>query len=770
MKLNHVLHRAQPIAIGLDEYNVDKLKQAGRFWVGKESAKFNKEALVAALKKALADPQAGAAAFAKLNDDERQTLSIFARYGTTVSGDLLQAELLARRLIDSPDRGQPISYRSNRDSVVEKLRDRLMLVSDGGASYYNSYNYGQSYPVMTLHPALARSVPPAPSVPWKPSAAAPEVKPTMRRSSAEVALDLWHVAEALREMKSWQLVQGEMLSKGSRNKLQKLVGMTSAEQDPLAPPDPQALYYELLHQLDCLDFRAGSVKASSLDKYTQQPAPVQAWNWVRAWLSMRLWQDGLGVVPDRDDRDGSVRIAPGNLFRAKTLLVWSLCRVACTTLDWLDLEDFLRGYWIATRNDYSSFYWGGYSWCPDFKAVHANDDGLKGDARIFSYWLAKEGYWAANALMVTLVALGLVERGKLAGKPSRDCFRLTDLGRIVFGAPESEVPRETARQRFLTVLPNHEILAYLDSADASQVSLLSRFAERTSPAGGQVQTFALRRDSVYRGLESGLTPESIKLFLADQGRTPLPENVARSLNEWSIKRESLILRRRVTLALVPEGLQLPTANSSARSLDERSAVFPAMSAEQARQKFAGWTVLDHEAPFPKTATADERGCVCVENLDSISRIRLSRIANPSEDCWRITEKSVAGARRLGMSADQIVIGLQLHLTHEVPPLLETAILNWSGRGSAYLGKVLMLQVNRPQARNAILTSAAFQPLVAGHLPPDWFFIREDKLADTKRLLRDLGFSLSDCYQPPAVDGTNRTDLEQKPRPKKRSRS
>ncbi len=480
---------------------------------------------------------------------------------------------------------------------------------------------------------------------------------------------------------------------------------------------------------------------------------MQAWNWVRSWVDMTLWQDGLGVVPDWDNREGTNRITPEKLLRSKTLLVWSLCRVASAKIDWLDLESFLRDFWLATRDDYSSFYWGGYSWTPEFESFPTKSDQLKGDERVFSFWLAKEGTWAANALMVTFVSLGLVERGQSVGKHTRHCFRLTDLGRIVFGAPESEIPPRTTPERFLTVQPNHEILAYLDSADASQVALLSRFTERTSAAGGRVQTFAIRRDTVYRGLESGLTPESIKSFLAEQGRTPVPENVARSLSEWSSKRESLVLRRRVTLALLPKGSQLPEAGSSAKALDERSLVLPTMNAKQAKQKFPGRPVLDHQASFPKTWTADERGLIRVEDLDCLSHIRLSRIADPSEESWQITEQSITRARQQGLSADLILGGLQLQLTHSLPPLLETAIRNWTGRApAAYLGKVLMLQVTVPQARSAILTSPTFAPFIAGHLPPDWFLIKEDKLAEMKRLLKALGFSLGECYQPPGGEG------------------
>src|SRR5438445_12311392 len=93
----------------------------------------------------------------------------------------------------------------------------------------------------------------------------------------------------------------------------------------------------------------------------------------------------------------------------------------------------------------------------------AGGDGLR------AFWLADEGVWAANAVMVTLVTLGLVERGETRGRKTRPCFRLTELGRAVFGAPEIEPVPKAGKGRFLAVQPNLEIVAYLESADASQI-------------------------------------------------------------------------------------------------------------------------------------------------------------------------------------------------------------------------------------------------------------------------------------------------------------
>ena len=90
--------------------------------------------------------------------------------------------------------------------------------------------------------------------------------------------------------------------------------------------------------------------------------------------------------------------------------------------------------------------------------------------------------------------------------------------------------------------PNLEVVAYLDSADARQVCTLSRFAACASRADSPVQTFELRRDSLYRALESGMTLEEVRAFLTEHGKTELPANVERMLSEWAGRRESLVLR------------------------------------------------------------------------------------------------------------------------------------------------------------------------------------------------------------------------------------
>ena len=106
--------------------------------------------------------------------------------------------------------------------------------------------------------------------------------------------------------------------------------------------------------------------------------------------------------------------------------------------------------------------------------------------------------------MVTLVTLGLVERARLGAGPAAPlAFRLTDLGRAVFGAPEVAPPPEPAERRCLVIQPNFDIVAYLDQADARTAGLLGRIAESGSAHSGPSRRSDSRRPACTRRRRAG---------------------------------------------------------------------------------------------------------------------------------------------------------------------------------------------------------------------------------------------------------------------------
>src|SRR5215472_16899622 len=102
MKLAHVLQSSLPVKIDLNLCGSTELKRAARFWVGKEAYSFNKEKCVAALTRTMADADTACRVLAGLTEKERQVLGIFARYGPTVSGGLLTAEVYTRVIMPPP--------------------------------------------------------------------------------------------------------------------------------------------------------------------------------------------------------------------------------------------------------------------------------------------------------------------------------------------------------------------------------------------------------------------------------------------------------------------------------------------------------------------------------------------------------------------------------------------------------------------------------------------------------------------------------------------
>lgn len=336
--------------------------------------------------------------------------------------------------------------------------------------------------------------------------------------------------------------------------------------------------------------------------------------------------------------------------------------------------------------------------------------------------------WCANAIMGTLAHLGLVERGDAATRP---CFRLTPLGQAVFAAPDAAPPPETS-PRFLTIQPNHEIVAYLNVADAAAVWPLARLARRVSTSSGLVQTFALTRDSVYQALESGLTLRDIQQFLRDHSTTGLPDNVAASLAEWGRKRESLTLRTGVSLLLAP---------------DEPAEIL-AKSAPPGKKPEV---VVNHQHAPALCWRVEENGRIHVDkSAHAVALARLRQFADNDGKTWRITAASVRRARDHGVRAEQIFNWFDQHAGAPTPPLLATMIRNWTEGGGVFLGELLLLQAPQEQACAVLREHRRFRPFFLAHVPPNWFIVRPEKREELERLLEEMGFATNVSWKLPSA--------------------
>jgi len=727
----------------IENLHSNEALSVARFWAGKWTGSTAKAACFERIRSAMGDPARVAEVVAALRPEQRAVLSIVKRYGGSVSGPLLGRELLARGLAREPKPEDRYSYRRDANPVNE-LCQKLVLA--GRPEGYWSYGASRTYPSVSLPRHVASLVEPAAPLGWKPSAPA-EKDPDSRimRAPAEVLVDLEQTAKALGSMDGWKVNHGGALPAAVRNRLAKLLPAQPA--DPLEPPNRGELDYALLCALGVAetDEFEGGLVPGRFEALANLTPEAQASKYVRAWLTLRIWQDGVGAVPDRDNRDASTRIDPEALRRAREFLAWALARVAHSPPDWLDLETFLLDLYRAARTDDRSFYWHGYTWEPRLAAAAGKDE-RHGEQRSLAYWMDDEGIWAANALLSTFVHLGVVERGRSGGARSeRWSFRLTEVGRAVFGAPEVRMAKAAADPRCLTLQPNHEILLYLDCADGPAVTTLGRIAKRDS-ATGVVQTFRLTRESVYAALEAGMTPGAIEAFLAERSRSGIPPNVAQSLAEWSRKREALVVRTGVALAA---GLPAGQGALHGRAVGPSYRVVSSNAAGKGAKELG--IAVEAAGAGPRWSV-DEHGTVAAGNgLSLVGKARLRRFAEPVDGGWRVTADSVRAAKERGITAEQILAWLTAHLSHEVPAVLAIAVRNWwGGRGRAFLGGVVLLQVDDPAAFEALRRSERLRPLLKGTLGSAAFVVADDGRKEATKLLRDLGFSPdAECRLDPA---------------------
>jgi Helicase conserved C-terminal domain len=122
--------------------------------------------------------------------------------------------------------------------------------------------------------------------------------------------------------------------------------------------------------------------------------------------------------------------------------------------------------------------------------------------------------------------------------------RLTGLGRhLLAGRPAPDLGHPFPR--CLVVQPNGDVVAYRQGLTAGLVGKLSRFADWKMI--GPACTLGLSAESVYRGLESGLTLGDISAVLHQHNAHPVPANVLDLVRHWAGKRDRITVHTAATL-------------------------------------------------------------------------------------------------------------------------------------------------------------------------------------------------------------------------------
>jgi hypothetical protein len=678
----------------------------------------------------LAEPRTAAGLVAGLETGPRLALGLFALAETTswpAAGlarslralgiaptaalpDLLRLGLLAVRL--GPD----------RPGVVDPAR--LLDDADGADAE------------LIAHPtarAAARTVLPGPPGPDGAGA----VRQVRENDGLEPILRLAALWQRVDESPLRQTQQG-VLYKRDRDRLEEDPALSGPITDALAPlPEAPALWLALARGIGLLIDEPGT------DRVVAAPAGYWAEHAVHlpqmiaaCWLGLREDDAAEG----RREEARPVAAAPACLRPA--VLLWLATR---PEPDWVAL-DALRAHLDAVDPGWDR---------PDPAGAGPETK----DRRP-----APVGTGLLEALLLgPAYQLGLV-RAAEEDPGGRRVVQLTPLGRYVLALGSPPPPRPPFDQ-FLFVQPNFEIIAYRQGLTPALIGQLSRFA-RWSQVGGALE-LKLTPESVYRGLEGGLTPEQMLDRLGRHSARPLPAGVAEAIRSWSERRQRVTYYAAATLVefLSAEDLEgalveWPAADRPApvrvseRLLlveDERSIPF---------QRFRLAGARDYRRP-PEACVAVEPDGVTlsldVGRSDLFIDAEIARLADelPRRDWadgarrrFRVSAASLARAADDGLATAALTRWFRQRTGGEVPPAI-LLLLHATGSHPEPLraARPLIMTTPTTEVLDGLLQHPETRGLLGTRLGPTTVIVPDEAIEGLRRALTSLGLAATGDLSP-----------------------
>jgi hypothetical protein len=125
----------------LDRLNLHDLRKKARYWVDAAN-KLPKDALLAALRKAMEDAVVATRVLRSLDSQERAVAAVYRRYGGSVNGEVIRLDLMARGLLQIKEKQVSDFYTSRQwqRDPVRSLADQWILLSERDhLAYYFSF-------------------------------------------------------------------------------------------------------------------------------------------------------------------------------------------------------------------------------------------------------------------------------------------------------------------------------------------------------------------------------------------------------------------------------------------------------------------------------------------------------------------------------------------------------------------------------------------------------------------------------------------------------
>jgi hypothetical protein len=360
---------------------------------------------------------------------------------------------------------------------------------------------------------------------------------------------------------------------------------------------------------------------------------------------------------------------------------------------------------------------------------------------------SKTRSWIAAFLLGVVFQLRILQAVKEADGDW--LVRLSPLGRGILGLAE-QPPLAAPFAQTLLVQPNLEIVVYRQALTPNLIARLSRFAAWKTL--GAACTLQLQADSVYRGLESGLSFQTILQILEQYGMRSTPTAVVESLRTWADKRERITVFPAATLFEFANAEDLNEALArgldGVRLSDRLLAVANEGDIDFRHFRLTG--TRDYGLPPEKCVEIEGDGVTLAVDLtrsDLLLDTEIQRFAEPLEPAgvngrrrYRLTPESLTNNRDRGLGQRELE---EWFLQRAGQPLSPAARLLFNGAElpPSQLRTELILHVATPEMADGLLQWPATRSLIRDRLGPTALVIAAEDVEELRQRLGVLGASV-----------------------------
>jgi len=325
-------------------------------------------------------------------------------------------------------------------------------------------------------------------------------------------------------------------------------------------------------------------------------------------------------------------------------------------------------------------------------------------------------------------------------------FRITQVGRFALGVGEAPAESNETASDALVIQPDFEVIAYLERCSADLRRKLDAFCERIRV--GQVGTYKLTQDSLYRGLRSGVAGETFIHMLESHTQRGIPNNVRRQIETWVQKAETIVIRTNCQVLECPDAAELAEWKRkypSAQVIGERFLVLPTGTALPNKPPIKGLVRIDYTKPIAP-CLFQEPGLRLRAPWSRTSLLLKNRLVelgtvNESDSGDLVLELSRTALKK-GVDWGLFAAQLEALVEGALAARYRTALRAWCGEAEPLATHTAtLLRFDDADACEAVLDLTDSMKIVEGRIGLRTLVVSKGAMPALKRALQTLGLRI-----------------------------